>query len=162
MLVIAPKLLNRRLQYLRESSINFIRDKPATPLKSEFDLQSRENQAMQQTLTGPADEERVTLDDTKSDLVELIQSSMHRNASMMIEPASKKRKSQLDHVGDFIRFHKVQRKNPPHEYDKKGSGKLAPAQPANRVETFRDNSQAVRDTPPYNAVQQQRNRSQHL
>ena len=62
---------------------------------------------MQQVLIGPAEEERFTLDLTRTDLAKLIESSMHREASLFSEPASKKRKSQLDHIGDFMQLHKA-------------------------------------------------------
>ena len=49
-----------------------------------------------------------------------------------------------------------------HTASKKGNDQLALVHPAIRVETIRDNTgtQVGRDTPPYNAALQQRNRSQ--
>ena len=85
------------------------------PVLAEVDLQARENAAMQQVMIGPAEEERFTLNVTRSELAKLIESSMHRNASLMTEPASKKRKSQIDHIGEFMQLHKAQRMNPLYE-----------------------------------------------
>ena len=77
MLVISSELLNRRLRYLRESATNSICDNPNAPVLAEFDLQARENAAMQQVMIGPAEEERFTLNVTRSELAKLIESSMH-------------------------------------------------------------------------------------
>ena len=106
-------LLNRRLRYLRESATSFIFDNPNTTMWEEFDIVARENAAMQQVLIGPVEEERFDLNLSRTDLAKLIESSMHREASLFSEPASKKRKSQLDHIGDFMQLHKAQRINPP-------------------------------------------------
>ena len=106
-------LLNRRLRYLRESATSFIFDNPNTTMWEEFDIVARENAAMQQVLIGPVEEERFDLNLSRTDLTKLIESIMHREASLLSEPASKKRKSQLDHIGDFMQLHKAQRRNPP-------------------------------------------------
>ena len=40
---------------------------------------------------------------------------MRREASLFSEPASKKRKSQMDHIGEFMQLHKAQRMNPSYD-----------------------------------------------